>query len=717
MSFYAASALVNFITSIIFCLLVFLRNPRNKVNYSFSLFAFGAAFWSLCYFFWQISQTTQEALFWSKALMAFAIFVPAFYSHFVFVFTGLTRIKKRLLVLAYLLLGSFLPFDILGNSFIREVKPLLDFKFWPIAGPIFPIFLIIWMGYVIFDTYLLYKTHKRATGIYKKQIKYVFWGLALAFLGGATNYFLWFEIPIPPVANILVSAYVTLTAIAIVRHRLLDIRLVFTRALAYLLIVSLTAALYIVIAFLTSTIFFGIQINQKQLLVYLFLTFILALSFPQIKKDIQRLTDSIFYKSDYDSQELLKEFSTIMSTTLELEPLSLRVLDKLNQAIKITRTAFVLLGKSQEKVEYIEYEGYAEKPVFEKTDVDPFLQDKRITVFDELEEGEVKETMRKLKASVVLRLSVRDQKIGVLLLGEKSSGDIYSKKDIDVLEIVAPQLSVAIQNAREYETIKSFSKTLKEEVNKATKELRDANNKLLELDKMKDEFLSIASHELRTPMTAIKSYVWLLLNDEKEKLTGEQKTHLEKTYDSVERLIKLVNDMLNVSRIQSGRIKVDPKLTDIEKISEDVISEMLPRASETKIKLSLKKEAKIANVVADPDKTKEILINLIGNSLKFTPKNGSITIGLSVKNGAALVKVSDTGAGLKKEDIPKLFQKFGIVGRNDFLTKQNVQGTGLGLYISKSIVELQGGKMWVESPGENKGSTFFFTLPLYKYKI
>lgn len=709
MPFYAATALINFGTSLLFGLLVFIRNPRNKINYSYSLFAFGVAFWSFCYFFWQISGNAADALFWSKALMAFAIFIPAFYSHFVFVFTGLTKRKIFLLILAYFLLGAFLPADIFGSSFIQEVRPLLGFKFWPIAGPLFHIFLIIWMGYVIFDTYLLYQAHGKATGIQKNQIKYVFWGLALAFLGGITNYFLWYEIPIPPFANILVSAYVTLTAIAIVRHRLMDIRLVLARTIAYSIIVGLITIFYVGIIFLVSSMFFSLEINQKQLVIYLVLTFILAISFNRLRRLIETITDKIFYKKYYDSHELLESLSSIMATTLELQILTLKILDKVTQNIKVTKSVFVLLSKDEKSIEYVEYKGYDNKPEFEIKDINPFIDDQRITIFDDLEEGKIKETMRRLNVSAALRLSVRNQKIGVLFFGEKASGDIYSDQDIDVLEILAPQLSIAIQNAREYEEIKRFNITLREEVDKATKELQDANEKLKQLDKLKDEFVSIASHELRTPMTAIKSYVWLLINDKDEKLSEKQKIHLDRTYESVERLIALVNDMLNVSRIESGRILITPKATDMEKLIQAIIAELLPKAKEEGIDLSLEKDSEtLPQALADPDKTREVLINLLGNALKFTPENGKVKISLSLKDNMILTQISDTGAGMRPEEIPKLFQKFGIL--NDFLTKKNTQGTGLGLYISKSIIELQGGKMWAESEGENKGSTFSFTL-------
>lgn len=250
------------------------------------------------------------------------------------------------------------------------------------------------------------------------------------------------------------------------------------------------------------------------------------------------------------------------------------------------------------------------------------------------------------------------------------------------------------------------------ELAETKKLLENANQRLKEVDKLKDEFVSLASHELRTPMTVIKSYVFMLLNKSAGDLNDKQKTYLERTLSSTERLINLVNDMLNVSRIESGKLTIEPVPADIGKLVSDVVTEMQTRASEMGVNLiyAAPKSPLISNV--DIDRIKQVLINLIGNSFKFTPRGGVITVDVSQSgNDPALIKVSDTGKGLSSSDMGKLFQKFSMIS-NSKLTKDKGQGTGLGLYLSKSLVELHGGKIWVESEGEGKGSTFSFTLPI-----
>lgn len=251
-----------------------------------------------------------------------------------------------------------------------------------------------------------------------------------------------------------------------------------------------------------------------------------------------------------------------------------------------------------------------------------------------------------------------------------------------------------------------------ESLKKTGIELVAANGKLKQLDKLKDEFVSLASHELRTPMTAIKSYLWMALAGKGGALNDKQKYYLERSYTATNRLIKLVNDMLNVSRIESGRISLDIKPIDITKIITDVIAEVTPRAQEFGLVVTFTPPSPpLPAVVADIDKIKEILINLIGNSLKFTPPGGQVGVFATHKDNIVVVEVRDSGKGIKAEDLPKLFQKFATIG-TAYLTKQNTQGTGLGLYISKSLVEKQGGRMWLHSDGENKGTSFYFSLPI-----
>lgn len=287
---------------------------------------------------------------------------------------------------------------------------------------------------------------------------------------------------------------------------------------------------------------------------------------------------------------------------------------------------------------------------------------------------------------------------GVLIIGlDKHVGDL-SRAERELLHELIYVVGIAIDRAKLYS------------------DLKEANEKLKALDKLKDDFVSVASHELRTPMTAIKSYLWMALSGKGGELSEKQKYYLDRSYSSTDRLIKLVNDMLNISRIESGRMTYDMQKVDMTALANDVITDVKPRADELGIKIEVRVEGdglSVEAVLADADKIKEVLFNIVGNSLKFTPKDGTITINLSRKNTMIQCDVTDTGAGLGPEDLAKLFQKFGLLPGSYTINKTDQQGTGLGLFITKSIIEKHGGEITASSEGLGKGATFTFTLPVF----
>jgi signal transduction histidine kinase len=305
-----------------------------------------------------------------------------------------------------------------------------------------------------------------------------------------------------------------------------------------------------------------------------------------------------------------------------------------------------------------------------------------------------------IKNSMVFPVISKNKAIGVIIFSMSKDAEEVSHTEMDLIKSFTDIVGLAVQNASLYSSLE-----------KASNELQLANERLKQLDKLKDEFVSLASHELRTPMTVIKSYIWMFLHKKGDELDEKDKSYLLRAYSTTERLIKLVNDMLNVSRIESGRLKLEMKDLEIDKLVTTVVNELTPRAKELGLNLSLEKNTESIKLLnGDADRIEEILINFIGNSLKFTPPGGSIKVSLMAREKDVLIAIADNGKGIKKEDMPRLFHKFETMG-NAFLQKQQSQGSGLGLYLSKSLIELHGGKVGVESAGENKGSIFSFTLP------
>lgn len=219
--------------------------------------------------------------------------------------------------------------------------------------------------------------------------------------------------------------------------------------------------------------------------------------------------------------------------------------------------------------------------------------------------------------------------------------------------------------------------------------------KIKEVDRMKDEFISIASHELRTPLTAIKGYLSLVADGTYGKIENkEMKKGIDVIIASSERLEALVEDLLNVSRIEQGRLDVSNEKIDLEPIVQEIVSQLSISADEKKLLLEYEKpEKKLPLILADQEKLKQALINLIGNSIKYTEK-GSVKITTKVIDNKMEIKIADTGIGMSAEEQKHLFEKFHRV-QNEKTAK--ITGTGLGLWITKQIVELMNGKIYLES--------------------
>jgi len=520
MLFYAITGLVNAIGSIFLGLFVYLKNKKELLNKTFGLMCLSIVLWSFPYYLWQISNTAESALFWSRALMVGAIFIPVTYLHFVFVFLNLHQNKKLFLILSYTIASIFLILNF-TPLFVKNVAPELSFPYWPKPGIFYHPFLVMFFSYIVYGCYLLFKTYKKTTGIWKLQIKYVLAASLIGFIGGSTNYFLWYGIPIPPVGNVLVIFYPVLTTYAITKHHLFEIRVILTEIL------------------------------------------------------------------------VVATGLTLLVQALTTEVLLLRILG----------IALVLL---------FSIFGYS------------------------------------LIKSVIKEIELRGK-----------------------LE-------------RAYEELKK-------------------------LDVAKTEFIAITSHQLRTPLTAIKGYASMIL----EKFYGEVpervKKPLENIFVSNERLIKLVNDILSVSKIETKKMEVKFEKASLEEIISTVIDELKIKAQKKNLYLIFEKPTPpLPEILIDKEKIRQVILNVIDNAIRYTEKGGA-KVESKRKNSEVQIKVSDTGVGLAKGEIDMLFESFAR-GRAGY--QFWTEGAGLGLYIARKFLEMHDGKIWAESEGKGKGSTFYIELPI-----
>lgn len=319
------------------------------------------------------------------------------------------------------------------------------------------------------------------------------------------------------------------------------------------------------------------------------------------------------------------------------------------------------------------------------------------------------------RSCLVAPMIAREKLIGVLFLVWWEKSHPFTPEQVRLMEGVARQAAMAIDNASAYHEIEELNISLEgkivartfelAEINKA---LEDSHRRLQELDRLKSDFLLDVSHELRTPLTAIKGSVDNMLDGITGSLSEAQQRYLSRVKANADRLVRLINDLLDLARIEEKRVLAVTSFFSLAGLAGEVADTLRPVALEKGLHLALAEGRDPLIVHADRDKVGQVLMNLIGNAIKFTSSGGHVTVELDdPENGFAQVQIRDTGSGIPAEQLPHIFDKFYQV---QFGVQAKTIGTGLGLSIAKGLVELQGGRIWAESR-VGQGSVFSFTLP------
>ncbi|MGH7412228.1 MAG: GAF domain-containing protein [Candidatus Methylomirabilis sp.] len=319
------------------------------------------------------------------------------------------------------------------------------------------------------------------------------------------------------------------------------------------------------------------------------------------------------------------------------------------------------------------------------------------------------------RSCLVAPMIVKEKFIGVLFLVWWEKSHAFTPEQVRLMDGVARQAAMAIDNATAYHEIEELNISLEDKIARRTRELSEINvaleeshRKLQHLDRVKSDFLLNVSHELRTPLTAIKGAVDNMLDGITGHLSEMQRHYLLRVQANADRLVRLINDLLDLARIEEGRVQVAPTFFSLVGLASELLDTLRPVAVEKGLEFRLAALQNPLIVHADRDKVGQVLMNIIGNAIKFTPSGGSVEIELGGEEEApAGVRITDTGEGIPPEELPRIFDKFYQVQLG---IQAKGKGTGLGLSIAKGLVELQGGRIWAESQ-VGRGSTFFFTVP------
>ena len=303
---------------------------------------------------------------------------------------------------------------------------------------------------------------------------------------------------------------------------------------------------------------------------------------------------------------------------------------------------------------------------------------------------------------------------GALFVGNRYNAPAVTEGDEEIIAILASQLAQSLENSQLFEQVYRSSRTLEIKVNDRTKELSQALKEVEEISKKKSEFISAVSHELRTPLTSIKGYASILMTGKVGDIPDAVKERLGKINLHSDNLVKLINDLLDISRIESGRVEMKVAPHPVRPMLDNISDLLTPQLRDKGVILKLNIPADMTEIEYDDTQLDRAFINLIGNAIKFTPDSGTITVNAhpNLERQEVLFEVADTGIGISKENMSKLFDEF---FRVDNEINMKVKGTGLGLALAKNIVEAHYGHMWVTSE-EGHGTTFHFTVP-FQHKL
>lgn len=500
---------------------------------------------------------------------------------------------------------------------------------------------------------------------------------------------------------------------AIIRHRLFDIRWVIARSLGYVLAVSAVAIGYGALVFGIAQLIFKLRIDLAAQIFLALGTGLAGLIFQRFQKGFNRLTNRIFYQDAYDTQALFDELNRVLVSNIELETLLSRTSALISRELKSEFCGFML--RAQTGPSYRALGNGKFTALKHNSELMRKLSQRHtppLVAIDYLEEPqrELKELLTEERVAVAVRFAPdarRKDRSGYMLLGYKKSGNPYSNQDLRVLDTIANELVIAIQNALHFEEIQNFNDTLQARVDHATRELRKTNDKLQELDATKDDFISMASHQLRTPLTSVKGYLSMLLDGDGGHLNSAQRRMLSQAFISSQRMVFLIADLLNVSRLKTGKFILEPRVCNLSKMIQEEMGQLKETAKAREISVEFKPPATFPDLTLDETKTRQVIMNFMDNAIYYTRAGGHIQVELTNKPANIELRVVDDGIGVPKAEQRHLFTKFYRAGN---ARQARPDGTGLGLFMAKKVVLAQGGSIIFESI-ENKGSTFGFVFP------
>lgn len=701
--------------------LLLLARRRRRINVWSGVMVLGAGAWSLLMLLFMLQHDVRAAELCAKAYYVTAIVMAVGLYNFSLHYP-VSRVSSTIersatwLFAVYAIVASVVPGGVVSGARVDGMLNTIELNIsW------YLLYIVVFVALIVVAFLRLVSSYVQVRHMHAKkqshQVLMMIYTLGVVCVAGfyfdillplfGTYHFIWMG---PP----FTFAFTGYLLYVLITQGIFDVRAALARSVGYIAVAGLAILLYAAFIFGIGGIIFGTtETTLIQQLFYLTAGLVLAMSMSPLRTILDRLTYRFFYHRDYNFNEVLQQFSTVTANEIELNRVISKSLAVLVDTLAPSYVSLYVMSSKGHTHHYVRnFKGRhtPQRYTQQLSIVKEILVDlPRAVRVNDITQLEARMVAEETGAQVIVQLLVKGEQVGVLFFGERQNGLPYSEQDMQLLATTADELALAVQNGLRFDEIKSFNKRLRKEVNTATRELRHSNAQLHKIDEVKDEFLSIASHQLRTPLTSVKGYISLVLDGDAGPINTQQKHLLNEAFASSQRMVGLIEDFLNMSRLQTGRFMLEKHPSDIVSVIRNEVDVLRSTAQSHDLTLTLRVSGKLPHKMrVDESKLRQVVMNFIDNAIYYSREHSTIDVKLTTKAGQLVFEVHDTGIGVPKEDQARLFTKF---YRASNARMQRPDGTGVGLYLAKKVVMEHGGEI-IFSSHEGKGSVFGFSLPL-----
>lgn len=680
-------ALLSSIAVFFVAMFVLFKNTKSILHILFFLFSLSISGWLFGTFKLFNAVSDESITFWDRFIYGSAVFISVLLYHF-----GLVIIKsvsrRTVLYIGYVLAFFFLVIS--QTDYFTKGVFRYEWGAHTIAQFWHHVFLIYFTAYFLLFFANIYTYYKKQFDESEKiKLRYILIAFAILFGFGPFAYLPAYEIPVPPFPFMAGTVFSLIIAYAITKHHLFDIQTIIRLGTIYGLLFGVISFVFVFIASLVSQFISG-------WLTLLLPSLLITLGFMPLKNFIETTTDSIFFRKKYKVEDIIKKLNTIVHTYgLHLDEFLENFNRLIVDSLRVERAAILVLMPKGNFISRKIIGG--NMPNFELKPEHPIIQyfkggekssiDRDVLQKDP-ESKEIINELDRLGFSLVVPIEAKSQLIGLYLIGRKKSQDPFTKEEIDLLQLLASESGASIDNARLFDELKK-------------------------LDQIKSKFISVASHQLRTPLTSIHWNIELALQGGLKKKTAKEL--LEHAYRSTLAMANNFDDMFTALDIEEGKINlaVKKEQTDFGNLVQDVVSSLLKEAKKKEVALEVHLPEIPLSCAVNKEMIRRVLTILVHNAILYShPKTTATIVALQEEEkgkNRILFSISDQGIGIGEPENKTLFTRF---YRSEGAMRLSPDGFGLGLFIAKHFIEAHGGRIWFVSEGRGMGTVFFLALPL-----